>query len=133
MTTLRVVLVVHGLITLAGAAVLMVFPTAIPSAVGITMDRPEYLLAYLVGAAELAVAVLSFGAARLTDWAALRLVVATLVVFHLTSGVLDVVYMAITRVNGTLITNTIMRFAVVAVLLLAWRLSRRHQTYGTSR
>jgi hypothetical protein len=133
MTTLRVVLVVHGLITLAGAAVLMVFPTAIPSAVGITLDRPEYLLAYLVGAAELAVAVLSFGAARLTDWAALRLIVATLVVLHLTSGVLDVVYMAITRVNGTMITNTVMRFAVVTVLLVAYRLSRSHQTYGSSR
>lgn len=72
----------HGLITLAGAAVLTVFPAAIPSVVAITITRQEYLLVYLVGAAELAVAVLSFGATRLTDRAALRLVVATFVVLH---------------------------------------------------
>ena len=94
MKTLRAVFVVHGLITLAGAAVLMVFPTAIPSAVGITLDREDYLLVYLVAAAELAVAVLSFGAARLTDREALRLIVTTLVVLHLTSGILDLLYMA---------------------------------------
>ena len=63
-TLLRAVFVVHGFITLAGAVVLTVFPTAIPSAVGITVERPQYLLVYLVGAAELAVAVLSFGATR---------------------------------------------------------------------
>ena len=133
MTTLRAVFVVHGLITLAGAVVLVVFPTAIPSAVGITLERPEYLLAYLVAAAELAVAVLSFGAARLTDWQALQLIVATLVVLHLTSGILDVVYMGMTEVDNTMIANTVLRFAVVVAFLAAWWAARRHQTYGTNR
>jgi hypothetical protein len=36
------------------------------------MERWDYLLVYLVAAAELAVAVLSFGAIGITDWAALR-------------------------------------------------------------
>ena len=58
-----------------------------------TITRPDYLLVYLVAAAELAVAVLSFGATRLTDWAALRLIVTTLVVLHGASGILDIVYM----------------------------------------
>jgi len=58
MRTLRAVFFVHGLITLAGAVVLTAFPTAIPSAVGITLERSDYLLVYLVAAAELAVAVL---------------------------------------------------------------------------
>ncbi|WP_326545713.1 hypothetical protein QGN32_18295 [Mycolicibacterium sp. ND9-15] len=128
MTVLRVVLMVHGLITLAGAVVLMVFPTAIPAVVGITLERPEYLLAYLVGAAELAVAVLSFGAARLTDWAALRLIVTALVVLHLTSGVLNLVYLGLTQLNGTMIANTVARFAVVLVFVAVWRSARRHQT-----
>jgi hypothetical protein len=35
--------------------------------VGITLERSDYLLVYLVAAAELAVAVLSFGAIRITD------------------------------------------------------------------
>jgi hypothetical protein len=133
MRTLRAVFAVHGAITLAGAFVLIVFPTAIPSAVGITITRPDYLLVYLVAAAELAVAVLSFGAIRITDWAALRLFVTTLVVLHSASGVLDMVYMALTAPNATLIANTVLRFTVVAVFLVVWWAARRHQTPGTSR
>lgn len=125
---LRAVFVVHGFITLAGAVVLTVFPTAIPSAVGITVERPEYLLVYLVGAAELAVAVLSFGATRLTDRAALRLVVTTFVVLHGASGVLDLVYLAVIGPNATIIANTVLRFTVVAVFLLVWRAARPHHT-----
>ena len=130
---LRAVFVAHGMITLAGAVVLAVFPTAIPSAVGITVERPQYLLVYLVGAAELAVAVLSFGAARLTDEAALRLVVTTFVVLHGASGVLDLVYMGVIGPNTTVIANTVLRFTVVAVFLFVWRAARVHHTPGTRR
>jgi hypothetical protein len=133
MKVLRAVFALHGLITLAGAVVLMVFPKAIPSMVGITITRPDYLLVYLVGAAELAFAVLSFGAIRITDWAALRLIVTTLVVVHATSGVLDIVYMTLTQPNATMISNTVLRFAVVTVFLVLWRVPRLHQTPGTSR
>jgi hypothetical protein len=125
---LRAVFVAHGMITLAGAVVLAVFPTAIPSAVGMTVERPQYLLVYLIGAAELAVAVLSFGAARLTDEAALRLVVTTFVVLHGASGVLDLVYMGVIGPNTTVIANTVLRFTVVAVFLFAWRAARVHHT-----
>src|ERR1700752_2100025 len=126
MKTLRAVFALHGLVTLAGAVVLMVFPNAIPSAVGITITRPDYLLVYLVAAAELAVAVLSFGAIRITDWAPLRLIVTTLVVLHLTSGILDIVYMALTEPNATMISNTVLRFAVAAVFLAVWWSAPRH-------
>jgi hypothetical protein len=133
MRTLRAVFAVHGAITLAGAFVLVVFPTAIPSAVGITITRSDYLLIYLVAAAELAVAVLSFGAIRLTDLAALRLIVTTLVVLHTTSGILDIVYMALTEPNATMISNTVLRFAVVVVFVVVWWAARRHQTPGANR
>jgi hypothetical protein len=133
MKALRVVFAVHGLITLAAAVVLTVFPRAIPSMVGITITRPDYLLVYLLAAAELAVAMLSFGAIRITDRAALGLIVTTLVVLHAVSGVLDIVYMALTGPDSTLILNTVARFAVVTVLLVVWGLARRHQTPGTSR
>jgi hypothetical protein len=133
MRTLRAVFAIHGAITLAGAFVLIGFPAAIPSAVGITITTPDYLLVYLIGAAELAVAVLSFGALRITDWAALRLIVATLVVLHATSGILDIVYMARTESNATMLSNTVLRFAVVTVLVVVWWAVRRHQTPGTNR
>ena len=95
---------------------------------GITLERPDYLLVYLVGAAELAVAVLSFGATRLTDRAALGLIVTTFVVLHGASGVLDLVYMGVIGPNATIIANAVLRFAVVAVFLLVWRAARRHHT-----
>jgi hypothetical protein len=132
-TLIRAVFVVHGVITLAGAVVLTVFPTAIPSLVGIDVERPQYLLVYLLGAAELAVAVLSFGAARLTDPTALALIAMTFVVLHGASGLLDLVYMGMTEVNATMIANTVARFAVVVVFVLVWRAARRHHTYGTNR
>jgi hypothetical protein len=113
--------------------VLMVFPKAIPAMVGITIGRPDYLLVYLVAAAELAFAVLSFGALRITDRSALRLIVTTLVVLHATSGILDIVYMALTQPNATMMSNTVLRFAVVAVFVVVWSAARRHQTPGTSR
>lgn len=133
MKALRAVFLVHGLITLAGAVVLTAFPTAIPSAVGITLERSDYLLVYLAAAAELAVAVLSFGAIRLTDPAALRLIVTTFVVLHLVSGVFNLVYMWQTEVDGTLIVNTVLRFTVVAIFLAVWRVSRPHHTPGITR
>ena len=121
---------VHGLITLAGAVVLTMFPTAIPSVVGIKLERADYLLVYLVAAAELAVAVLSFGAARLTDRRALGVIVTTLVVLHLSSGILNLVYMGLTGFNGTMIALTVLRFTVVVVFLVAWRFPLDH-TPGT--
>jgi hypothetical protein len=133
MRTLRAVFAIHGAITLAGAFVLVVFPTAIPSAVGITLTRPDYLLVYLVAAAELAFAVLSFGAVRITDRTALGLIVTTVVVLHSASGVLDIAYMAVTEPNATMIANTVLRVAVVAVFLVAWWAARRHQTPGINR
>jgi hypothetical protein len=133
MRTLRAVFAVHGAITLAGAFVLVVFPTAIPSAAGITLTRDDLLLVYLLAAAELAVAVLSFGAIRITDRAALHLIVNAFVALHLASGILNLVYMAQTEVNGTVIANTVLRFAVVAVFLAVWRVSGSHHTPGTSR
>jgi hypothetical protein len=133
MKALRAVFLVHGLITLAGAVVLTASPATIPSMVGITMQRSDYLLPYLVAAAELAVAVLSFGAMRITDRAALRLIVTTFVALHLVSGVLDLVYIGQTEVSRTLIVNTVLRFTVVAVFLAVWRASRPHQTAGTNR
>jgi hypothetical protein len=122
---LRTVFGVHGAITLAGAVVLTVWPKAIPATVGIALAPNDFLIVYLVAAAELAAAVLSFGAMRLADVAALRLVVATLVVIHGASGVLNLVYLAQTGWSGVLVANTCARVVAVAVLLGAWRWSVR--------
>ena len=129
---LRIVLFAHGVITLAGAVVLTAFPTAIPSAVGITLTRDDYLLVYLVAAAELAAAVLSFGALRLTDRPALRLIVATFVVMHGASGLLNLLYLGQTGFSAVLVANTCARAVAVVVLIVAWRHSS-HEAWDTSR
>ena len=67
---LRIVLIVHGLVTLAAAVVLAVLPAAIPATVGIELEPDAYMLSYFLAAAELAIAMLSLGATRLTDPAA---------------------------------------------------------------
>jgi hypothetical protein len=81
---------IHAALTLAAGVVLVVAPGLIPGAVGVAVAPPAYLVCYLLGAAELALAVLSFGAARLADPDALRLVAACFVVFHLATAALEV-------------------------------------------
>jgi hypothetical protein len=87
---LRALLVVHGCITLAAGVVLTVAPSLIPSVVGIHLEPSAYLLAYLLAGAEFGFAVLSFGGSRVADAHALRLVVLACMVFHASSGVLEV-------------------------------------------
>jgi hypothetical protein len=63
----------------------------------------------------------------------LRLIVTTFVVLHLTSGILDIVYMSQTAANATMIANTALRFTVVVVFVAVWSAASRHQMPGTSR
>ena len=125
---LRAVFVVHGLITLAGAVVLTVFPTAIPSAVGITAGAAG-LSARLPrrrgGTRRRGAVVRRDPADRPGRAAAHRDDVRrpARVQRHP-----RLVYMAVTEVNGTIIANTVARFAVVAVFLVVWRAARPHHT-----
>jgi hypothetical protein len=64
---LRVLLVVHGCITLAAGLVLTIAPSLIPSIAGIYLAPSAYVLAYLLAGAEFEFSVLSFGSSRLTD------------------------------------------------------------------
>jgi hypothetical protein len=86
---LRVLLVVHGFITAAAGLVLTIAPGLISSGVGIYLVPSAYVLAYLLAGAEFGFSVLSFGGRRLTDPRALRLVAWTCIVFHASSGVLE--------------------------------------------
>jgi hypothetical protein len=65
---LRILLVIHGFITLAASIVLVVAPGLIPSVVGIHLDPSADVLAYLLAGAEFGLAVLSFGASRVADF-----------------------------------------------------------------
>lgn len=91
---LKVLLVVHGLITLAAGILLIFLPPAIPGVVNITVSHGQYLLCYLLGAAELSTAFLSLFSSQLRDRPSLRLISASFIVFHLATGLLEAVALA---------------------------------------
>lgn len=119
---LRKLLIIHGVITLAAATVLAIFPELIPSLAGVRLERNADLLAYLLAGAEYGIAFLSFGGSRLTDSRALRLIAGGCMVFHATSALLEA-YAAWRQIgNQFLVANIAARVVIVA--LFAW-FSRR--------
>ena len=122
---LRVLLTMHGVASLAAAVVLAVAPAAIPATVNITLEQRGFLLSYLLAAAELSIGLLSLGAARLNDKLALRLIVAVLVVFHLATGALEILYIIVTAPSGTLLFNVVTRLVAAALFVVGWQMSQR--------
>lgn len=117
---LRILLIVHGFITLAASVVLTVRPELIPSVVGVRLEPSANMIAYLLAGAEFGLGVLSFGGSRLNDPKALRLVTWTCIAFHGSSGVLEI-YAYSQGVSGTILVNVAAR--AVAIALFA-RLSK---------
>lgn len=91
---LKVLLLLHGLVTLAAGLVLIFLPPAIPRMVNIAISHNEYLLCYLLGAAELGIAFLSLFSRQLKDKASLRLISASFIIFHIASGGLEAIAFA---------------------------------------
>jgi hypothetical protein len=85
----KILFIVHGLVTAAAGVVLIAAPALIPSAVSIALPPAANLLPYLLGAVELGVAVLSIGASRLRDTAAIRLIAIAFAVVHGVSALVE--------------------------------------------
>ncbi|SHJ76596.1 hypothetical protein SAMN02745146_0114 [Hymenobacter daecheongensis DSM 21074] len=83
-------LLLHALVTLGAGVVLILSPARIPATVGIALPPDARLLAYLLGAAELALGALSYLARRIQDAGALRVVVRTFIGFHLATAAVEV-------------------------------------------
>ena len=83
---LDILFTIHAIITLAAAFVLFLSPALIPQTVNIHLDKSAYLLSYLLGAAELSFAVLSFGSRTLSDAKSIRLVCRTFIIFHMATA-----------------------------------------------
>jgi hypothetical protein len=111
---LRTLLVIHGFITLSASVVLTVAPGLIPSAVAIHLEPSADVVVYLLAGAEFGLAVLSFGASRLTDPQALRLIVWSCIAFHGSSAVLEIY--AYAQGVGVAILGNVAARAVMIVL-----------------
>jgi hypothetical protein len=109
-------LLAHAVITAAAAVVLVVFPAAIPAAVGISISSDAFLLCYFLAAAELGFSWLSMWGARSTDPAVVRGVMRTCVVFHVASALLETLALG----QGTspkLWINVVARGVVILLLI----------------
>ena len=113
---LRVLLIVHGCITLAAGSVLAVAPDLIPSIVGVHLETSADLVAYLLAGAEFGLAVLSFGGTRLTDPRALRLIAWSCIVFHGSSGILEM-YAYAQGLSVAIVGNVAARAIIVALFV----------------
>jgi hypothetical protein len=112
----RRLLQAHALITGAAALVLIARPAAIPATVGIELAPDAYLMSYLLAAAELGFAALSWMAAKSTDAFAVRSAMVACVVLHGASAVLEAIVWR-SRGAPVLLANIAARLLIVGVFL----------------
>lgn len=111
----KIFLLTHGLITLAAALVLIVAPKLIPAAVDIRLQPEHYLLSYFLAAAELAIAGLSFYAARIRNAAALKGILYSFMIFHGSTAILEV-YACLQGTDPVILVNMGMRLMIIGLI-----------------
>jgi hypothetical protein len=112
--TLRLLFTVHAILTVAAGLVLVIAPGAIPRTVGIIVPPAAFLVCYLLAAAELCIGVISWGARKLADTQAIRLIATSFIVFHGASALLEIrAFRA--GVNSLIWANVVVRLVVVAL------------------
>lgn len=110
---LRILLTVHAVVTFAAAVVLIAAPALILSAVGASIEPGAYLVCYLLAAAELNIAALSWGARTLSDARAVRVIVTAFIVLHAASAVLEAYAFAANAASAAIWGNIAVRAAIV--------------------
>lgn len=110
----RIAFILHGIITAAAGVVLIVAPQAIPAAVGIALPPGANLVAYLLGAVEIAVAVLSVAAAWITDGVAVRTIALVFVIMHVVTALVEVLAI-VQGASGLVWANVAFRVVVAGV------------------
>jgi len=110
---LRLLLVIHAVITLAAGVVLVLAPGAIPGTIGIELSPGSFLICYLLAGAEFAIAFLSAYGARCEGVGCRHAVIGTIIVFHGSTGILEVAALA-QGLDARLWGNVALRLAVIA-------------------
>src|SRR5690348_2053969 len=110
-------LVIHAVITLAAGVVLIIAPQAIPHTVDITLPVKAQLLAYFLGAAEIAIAFLSYMARTIKDIHALSIIIWTFILFHAATTLVEVYDMIINGFSTVLLLNIGVRVAAISLFV----------------
>ena len=117
---LRQLLILNALGCIVAGIMLIVFPYAIPSLIGIGVEPSQYMIGRLLGASELAIAAACVIAIRRPSQDSRDTCLAVLVVFHVGSiaaGATELV----DRFDAIVLTNIAVRAADVMLLLLLGR------------
>jgi hypothetical protein len=107
-------LIFHAIITLAAGLVLIVYPPLIPATVNIELHQNQFLLCYFLAAAELALAYLSFYGSKRTDFATLRMVTFTMIIFHSATLLLELFALA-NGLSPKIIANIVARIVIIGL------------------
>lgn len=121
---LRLLYAINGVAAAAAAVVLAIAPGAIPAMVGITITPAANLLAYLLAAAELAIASMCALAVRSSHKAIDVQTVMVLVIFHLASAVAGSMVVS-AGASALVLWNVLARVVIVAALLVCARIALR--------
>ena len=105
---------VHAVVTFAAGVVLLVAPAVIPGTVGIQLNPNAYLLCYLLGAAEISLAVLSYLGRELADRQGRRLVCLAFIVFHSLTALAEI-YAFTDGVSLAIWANVAVRVLVISL------------------
>ena len=110
--TLSKLFIIHSLITLGAGIVLIVTPQLIPGTVDIHLEKNSYLICYLLGATEIALAFLSYFAKNISDLNALRLISLTFIVCHAVTAIVEV-YAFLQGLSASVWANVALRLVVI--------------------
>jgi hypothetical protein len=118
---MRLVFLVNALGCLLATAVLVFLPSLIPAAIGIAIAPDQYMIPRLLGASELAIAILCMAAVLRPSREICLACVSVLVVFHAASIAVGAMELAAHR-NIVVEINIALR--AVIVLMLLWLAGR---------
>jgi len=104
------------MITLAAGIVLVVTPNLIPGVMGVNIDKSAYIICYLLAGSEFGFAFLSFYGSKLSDPKALRVISLACIVFHGSTGVLEI-YSYFQGLNAAILGNVVLRVVVIILFI----------------
>lgn len=101
--------------TFGAGLMLIISPSVIPGTVDVHVHKNQYLLCYLLAAAEFSIAYLSFSSRKIMDFTILKPIIVSLIIFHASTMALEII--SITNgVSLTLLGNIIARAVIVCML-----------------
>jgi phosphate starvation-inducible membrane PsiE len=116
MISLKRLFLMHAIITLAAGIVLIVSPAFIPATVDMVISPQQSLLCYFLGAAEIALAYLSFMGSRISDVKSLRMICMTFIIFHGLTALVELLSYT-EGINKNILANVLARLMIVGLFM----------------